>query len=55
MFNIETETLEYWQDLKAEYEQSLAEALDMENPDNILIGVIKDNIQHCIREINVRN
>lgn len=55
MFNTETETLEYWQGLKSEYEQSLAEALDMENPDDILVEVIKDNIQHCIREINVRN
>tara|TARA_B100000963_G_C22636837_1_gene678057 strand:- start:5293 stop:5460 length:168 start_codon:yes stop_codon:yes gene_type:complete len=53
--NWESETLEVWQRRKADFEECLEQELLMENPDDTLITVLRDNIDNCIREINVRN
>ena len=55
MSNFESETLEVWQKRKADYEECLADALEMENPDDVLIGLLKEHIEECIREIDVRD
>ncbi len=55
MSNWESETLEVWQRRKADFEECLEQELLMENPDDTLITVLRDNIDNCIREINVRN
>ena len=55
MSNIESTDLAYWESRKADFEECLGQELEMENPDDTLIKVLKDNIDNCIREINVRN
>ena len=55
MSSWESETLEVWQRRKADYEECLEQELAMENPDDALIVILKDNIDNCIREINVRD
>jgi len=53
--NIEITDLAYWEARKTDYEECLEQELAMENPDDALIAILKDNIDNCIREINVRD
>lgn len=55
MSNIEVETLEFWERKKADYEECLEQELAMENPDDTLIELLRDHIEECIREIDVRD
>ncbi len=55
MSNFESETLEFWERRKADYEECLEQELAMENPDDTLIELLRDHIEECIREIDVRN
>lgn len=55
MSNIEVETLEFWQRRKADYEEGLEQELAMENSDDTLIELLRNHIEECIREINVRD
>lgn len=55
MSNIEEQNLEFWQNKKADYEECLEQELSMENLDDVLIGLLREHIEECIREIDVRN
>jgi len=53
--NIENIDLAYWKAMKDDYEECLGQELSMENPDDTLIELLRDHIEECIREIDVRD
>ena len=55
MSNIESETLEFWERKKADYEECLEQELAMDNPDDLLIELLKDHIEEFERKREFRN
>ena len=55
MSDIESIDLAYWEARKADYEEGLEQELSMEIPDDTLIELLREHIEECVREINVRD
>ena len=55
MSNIETIDLAYWEARKTDYEECLEQELAMENPDDTLMALLREHIEECKREIDVRD
>ena len=49
------ETLEWFVERKADYEECLEQELAMEIPDDTLMALLREHIEECKREIDVRD